>query len=258
MAKKILVWGVGWLGLPLVKHLQESDFQVCCLTRSADKKALLTSTSFDALTIDELLEGPNYFADCEVFIVTVPPVADSSLFDKLSSLLNNLPNECQVIYTSSTGIYKNFDGLINEKSELDSTSSVYKMEGFLQKNRPQNLTILRLGGLIGPKRHPVHFLAKKSINTNPSQAVNLVQQIDVIKLVSFFTDIKKSGIFNVCSPEHPSRKEYYSRAAQEFGLASLSFENDEHQSGKIVDTKKIAELFPNFTFTSIYDFEKCR
>ena len=58
--------------------------------------------------------------------------------------------------------YKNIDGLINEKSELDSTSSVYKMEGFLQKNRPQNLTILRLGGLIGPKRHPVHFLAKKS------------------------------------------------------------------------------------------------
>jgi hypothetical protein len=88
--------------------------------------------------------------------------------------------------------------------------------------------------------------------------VNLVQQFDVIELVSFFTDIKKSGIFNVCSLEHPNRKEYYSRAAQEFGLASLSFENDEHQSGKIVDTKIIAELFPNFTFTSIYDFEKCR
>ena len=258
MTKKILVWGVGWLGLPLVKYLKESGFQVCCLTRSADKKALLTSASFDALTIDELLEGPNYFADCNVFILTIPPVADSSFFDKLFSLFNNLPNECQVIYTSSTGIYKNFDGLINEKSELDSTSSVYKMEGFLQKNRPQNLTILRLGGLIGPKRHPVHFLAKKSVNVNPNQVVNLVQQIDVIKLLSFFSVSKKSGIVNICSHEHPTRKEYYSYAAKEFGLATLSFENDEHQSGKIVDTKKIAELFPNFTFTSIYDFEKCR
>lgn len=258
MSNNILLWGVGWLGFPLAKHLNEIDNKICCITRNQDKKEFLASHALEARIIDEVLEESYNISQFDVFILTIPPVSDLVFFDKLSYLLNNLPNQCQVIYTSSTGIYKDFNGLVNENSELDSTTGVFKVEGFIQNKRIQNTTILRLGGLIGPKRHPVHFLAKKSINTNPSQVVNLVQQTDVIELVSSFTDAKKSGIFNVCSAEHPSRKEYYTQAAQVFGINPLSFENDEHRSGKIVNTKKLTELFPRFTFSSIYDFEKCK
>lgn len=258
MSKNILIWGVGWLGLPLAKHLHEAQCKVCCITRNLNKKEFLTSLALEARTIDEFIDDSYNLSQFDVFILTIPPVSDLAFFDYLSYLLNNLPDKCQVIYTSSTGIYKNLDGLINEDSVLDSTTGVFKVEEFIQNNRSQNLTILRLSGLIGPKRHPVHFLAKKSINTNPSQAVNLIQQIDVIKIIELFIETKELGIFNISSPEHPSRKEYYSCAAKEFSLNSLSFENDEHQSGKIVDAKKLVKLFPNFTFTSIDDFEKCR
>jgi nucleoside-diphosphate-sugar epimerase len=258
MSKNIFLWGAGWLGLPLAKSISESSNKVSCITRSREKKNFLISHSLNATTIDELVHEPQVLKKCDVFIVTVPPVAEFSFNESLSFFLKFLPQDCHVIHISSTGIYKNSDGLKDENSEIDSTKGVYQSEDFLQKNNHQNLTILRLGGLIGPKRHPVHFLAKKTVNENPNQVVNLVQQIDVIRIVLYFIESKKSGIFNVCSPEHPTRKEYYNLAAKAFGLKSLSFENDEHQSGKIVDTKKLVGLFPDFTFNSIYDFEKCK
>lgn len=258
MSKNILLWGVGWLGLPLVKHLNENENKFYCITRNLDKINFLSSIDVYATTTDELFHAPKNLSQFDVFIITVPPTSDISFFNVLSKILNSLSDECQVIYTSSTGIYKNVNGLVNEKSELDSTSGVFKVEEFIQNKRVHNLTILRLSGLIGPKRHPVHFLAKKSINTNPSQVVNLIQQIDVIRIIELFIEKKELGIFNISSAEHPTRIEYYSQAAHEFGVNPLSFESDEHQSGKIVDIKKWVELFPYFTFTSIYDFEKCR
>ena len=258
MSQNVFLWGAGWLGLPLSKSISESGNNVSCITRSCGKKNFLIAHSLNATTIDELVHEPKVLKKCDVFIITVPPVAELSFDESLSFFLKFLPQYCHVIYTSSTGIYKNSNGLINENSEKDSIKDVFQIEDFLQKQKSQSLTILRLGGLIGPKRHPVHFLAKKTVNENPNQVVNLVQQIDVIQVVLYFIESKKSGIFNVCSPEHPTRKEYYNLAAKAFGLKSLSFENDEHQSGKIVDTKKLVGLFPDFTFNSIYDFEKCK
>jgi nucleoside-diphosphate-sugar epimerase len=258
MANNILVWGVGWLGLPLVKKLKETCNNICCITRSSEKIELLNKYSFQAVTVDEFIDNTIFLKDFDVFILTTPPVEDPSFFEMLSLILTFLPNDCQVIYTSSTGIYKNSDGLLNETSEIDVKSNAYQTEVFLSKKRNQNLTILRLGGLIGPKRHPVHFLAKKSVNTNPNQVVNLIQQIDVIRVIKLFIDIKKSGIYNVCSPEHPTRKEYYEFASREFELDKLIFDTDEHQSGKLISSNKLTELFPDFTFTSIYDIEKCK
>jgi len=258
MTKKILVWGVGWLGFPLVKSLKEYNHKVICITRNAEKKQLLSSNFLDVFLVGELRENLGYLSECDVFILTIPPSIDAAFNDALSLILSSLSPDCHVIYTSSTGIYKNSNGLIDETAELDLKSSVFQTEDFLHKQSIDNLSILRLGGLIGPKRHPVHFLAKKEINSNPDQVVNLIQQEDVIEVILRIIETKTTGIFNVCSSEHPVRKEYYNSAAKVFGLNSLSFENDEHQSGKIVDTKKLRGLFPNITFTSIYDFEKCR
>lgn len=258
MSQNVFLWGAGWLGLPLAKSISESGNNVSCITRSSEKKNFLISLSLNAITLDELVDEPEILKKCDVLIVTVPPVAEFSFYESLSFFLKSLPYYCHVIYTGSTGIYKNPEGLIDENSEIDSIKGVFQIEDFLQKQIHQNLTILRLGGLIGPKRHPVHFLVKKPVNENPNQVVNLVQQIDVIKVVLYFINSKKSGIFNVCSPEHPTRKEYYNLAAKAFGLRPISFENDEHQSGKIVDIKKLVELIPDHTFNSIYDFEKCK
>ena len=256
--KKIVIWGAGWLGLPLAKSLQSVNNQVVCITRSPDKKEYLRSINIDAVSMDELIGNPAEVEDCNVLIVSVPPSADTTFYEALDFVLKTLPINAQVIYTSSTGIYKNKNGLVDENSEIETTSKVYQTEQFLLTRKFNKITILRLGGLIGPKRHPVHYLAKNTINSCPHQLVNLIQQKDVIDLIQLFIETKITGVFNVCSAEHPTRQEYYTLAAKTFNLGNLLFEMDVNQTGKVIDTRKLIELFPTYTFTSIYDFEKCK
>lgn len=258
MPEKVLIWGIGWLGLPLARNIQSIGYQICCITRNIEKKESLIGSSLEALTIDDLLASPNYLSDCDVFILTVPPSEDSNFLEQLSLVLKYLPDKTQVVYTSSTGIYKNSNGFVDENSMTDSSSSIFSIEELLQNNRKQNLVILRLGGLIGPERHPIHFLAKKSVNENPNQAVNLIQQSDVIEIVMLFIESKKSGIFNLCSNEHPSRKDYYSHSAKVWGYKPLVFSEGNKDIGKIVQTNKFVAYFPKFNFTSIYEFQYCK
>jgi nucleoside-diphosphate-sugar epimerase len=168
-----------------------------------------------------------------------------------------LPVATHLIYTSSIGVYFSTPGVVDENSLIDETHAVAQIEKLISVAKSGNSTILRLGGLIGPKRHPVHFLAKRSQNSNPGQAVNLVQQQDVVRVIELFVQNPTFGTFNVCSSEHPTRKEYYNEAATAFGLEPISFENSTNESGKIVDSSKLERLFPAGISTSIYDFERC-
>ena len=258
MPKKIIVWGIGWLGLPLVKELQDANNEVICITRSVDKKEYLKSINVKSLFFEEVLVDPTSIQECDVFIIAIPPTVEAIFFETLYLFLNSLPNHAHLIYTSSTGIYENRDGLVDENSELDKSSKVYQTEHFLKNRKFKNTTILRLGGLIGPKRHPVHFLAKNTMNSCPNQVVNLIHQQDVINLIQVFIERKTLGIFNICSVEHPTRKDYYTSAAETFKLGELLFESDVFKTGKIIDTTKLLKLLPTYTFTSIFDFEKCK
>ena len=258
MSKKIIVWGVGWLGLPVVNQLLKENHNIVCLTRNISKKIDLINQGIESLSIEEILKNQDILKTCESFILTVPPVNDSFFFETLLTILNSLPKDVQFIYTSSTGIYQDINGEVDEDSALDSTSKVYLTEQFLQLNKPENLTILRLGGLIGPKRHPIRYLIKNPINSSPLQVVNLIQQQDVIEVICLLVKTKIRGIYNICSPEHPKRKDYYSKAAIALEMGKLIFETESSKTGKIVKSKKIKTILPTFNFSSIYDFEKCK
>lgn len=258
MPKKIIVWGVGWLGLPLVSQLLKENHHVVCLTRNISKKNDLINKGIECLSIDELVKNQSILKTCDSFILTVPPVNDSFFFETLLLILESLPKDAHFIYTSSIGIYQDINGEVDEDSVLDSTSKVYQTEQFLQLNKSENLTILRLGGLIGPKRHPIHYLIKNPTNVSPLQVVNLIQQQDVNEIICFLIKTKFLGVYNVCSPLHPTRKDYYSKAAEALDLGNVIFETNSSQTGKIVKSKKIETILPTFDFSSIYDFEKCK
>jgi hypothetical protein len=88
--------------------------------------------------------------------------------------------------------------------------------------------------------------------------VNLVQQSDVIEVISRIIQNPIPGIYNFCSDEHPSRKDYYNQAAAVFGLNELSFDNINSERGKIIDSKKIRQVYQMNEFTSICNFERCK
>jgi nucleoside-diphosphate-sugar epimerase len=258
MSKNTVIWGAGWLGIPLAKSLKRGGHSVFCITRSEEKKELLASSGIDASTIEQFQLNSELVSQCSTFIIALPPVIEYDFLEQLKQTIQLLPAASHLIYTSSIGVYPSATGVVDENSPIDETHAVAQFEKIISTSKPDKCTILRLGGLIGPKRHPVHFLAKRNQNSHPGQVVNLVQQQDVIRVIESFVLNPTVGIFNVCSSEHPTRKEYYKEAATAFGLERISFENSSNEPGKIVNSSKLERFFPLIVSTSIYNFERCK
>jgi nucleoside-diphosphate-sugar epimerase len=258
MKNTIVLWGVGWLGIPLAQSLQKAGNSVWCITRSEEKKLFLASNGIHAESIEGFQKNHELISICSTFIIALPPVKDSDFLEQMKQTIQLLPAETHIIYTSSIGVYLPTSGLVDENSPIDETHDVTQIEKLVSTYKPNKSTILRLGGLIGPKRHPVHFLAKRNQNVNPNQVVNLVHQEDVTRVIEAFVEKPTFGIFNVCSSQHPSRKDYYNEAANAFDLEPIGFEKSTSEKGKIVDSSKLVQLFPAVFSMSIQHFESCK
>ena len=258
MGNNIVIWGVGWLGIPLAKSLKNEGHSVWCITRSEEKKTLLASNGIHATSIEGFQKNHELVSTCSTLIIALPPIKDSDFLEQMKQTIQLLTANTHLIYTSSIGVYLPTSGRVDENSPIDETHAVAQFEKIISVAKSDNLTILRLGGLIGPKRHPVHFLAKRNQNSNPQQVVNLVHQEDVIRVIEAIVEKPTFGIFNVCSYEHPSRMDYYNEAANAFGLEPIEFEKSTSEKGKIVHSSKLELLFPSVISTSIYNFDSCK
>ncbi len=258
MKNSIVLWGVGWLGIPLAQSLQKARNSVWCITRNEEKKAFLASHGIHASTLEVFQQNGPLVSTCSTFIIALPPTKDSDFLEQMKKTVQLLPANAHLIYTSSIGVYLPTSGLVDENSPIDETHAVAQFEKIISVAKSDNLTILRLGGLIGPKRHPVHFLAKRNQNVNPDQVVNLVHQEDVIRVIKAMVQTPFFGVFNVCSSEHSTRIDYYNQAAEAVGLGPILFEKSNSEKGKIVDSSKLVRLFPNTFSVSIYHFESCK
>ncbi|WNH12488.1 uroporphyrinogen-III C-methyltransferase [Thalassobellus suaedae] len=162
-------------------------------------------------------------------------------------------------------MYQNTNGLINETidcvPEKASGNALIKAEYLLQKHFGKNLTILRLAGLIGVKRHPGGFLANKKQLKNPNVPVNLIHQKDAIGLIEAVLEQNCFGeIINGCADEHPKRKAYYEKAAILLNLPAPIFETEIKERYKVIDNSKSNSLLnykyqfsnPEWIFTKAY------
>ena len=258
MEKTIVLWGVGWLGIPLAQSLQKAGNSVWCITRSEEKKLFLASKGIHAESIEGFQQNGPLISICSTFIIALPPTKDSDFLEQMKQTIQLLPAETHIIYTSSIGVYLPTSGLVDENSPIDETYAVAQIEKLVSACKPDKSTILRLGGLIGPKRHPVHFLAKRNQNSNPNQVVNLVHQEDVIRVIEAMVQTPFFGVFNVCSSEHPTRIDYYNQAAEAVGLGPILFEKSTSEKGKTIDSSKLVQLFPAVFSMSIQHFESCK
>jgi nucleoside-diphosphate-sugar epimerase len=174
----------------------------------------------------------------------------------ISSLLSAFSTTTRVIFLSSTGVYANSTGRVSEESALIQEHPLVVAENIIL--HASNWCILRLGGLIGPKRHPIHSLIKKVAPLNDGDSpVNLVHSHDVIQAIKMIVNQKvNEKIFTICNPEHPCRHDYYGLAARYFYDKDLAF--DKGIPGKYVDGSAI-ENYGAYKYTSsIYNFDECK
>jgi nucleoside-diphosphate-sugar epimerase len=245
---KISILGCGWLGLPLGKFLVEQGHAVKGSTTSEEKIPLLESVGIDPFLIKfspETIGNISQFLDSEILIICIPPRAgkfgENFHVQQIQSLIENLATSSikSIIYTSSTSVYPELNREMNEDDEVLENHALIKVENLL-KSLPQNITILRCGGLMGGERIPAKYFTGKTINTGQIP-VNYVHQDDVIQIVTMILEKDFwNETFNVVSPEHPVREEVYLKNCEEFGFEKPIFEEPtEPIPYKIISPQKL-------------------
>lgn len=248
---KIAIVGYGWLGLPLAKSLMQENYHIIGTSTSQDKVDRLNSEGLNTFQFSGELskELRVELINSDWVILTIPPSRNADYNSVLVEIVHAVSNSCQVIFTSSIGVYQEIQGDVSEQSELKEDHPVTKAERFLQDELENRLTILRLGGLIGGERHPVKYLAGKYNLEGGENPVNLIQQIDVINAIkAIIKDNEIGRIFNVVYPDHPTKKEYYSEMAEKMNLQKPQFIEDKAR-GKIVDGSLITKGI-NFEYST--------
>jgi nucleoside-diphosphate-sugar epimerase len=231
----IAVIGCGWLGFPLAIELLKHGHTVYGSTTSENKFEELNSAAilpflYDGL-INKLISIPTNEIDC--LIINFPPSKSNDYPNQIAELIQQFPANCKIIFTSSTSVYQDLEGEMNENGAVKIDHAVFLAEEILRSSK-RHVTILRLAGLIGSHRHPIKFLSGKAIE-HGNMAVNLVHQDDVIAaIICVIQNNAWNKTYNVCWNEHPKKGNYYQNAAEKYGLTPpiVAFSNS---IGKSID-----------------------
>ncbi len=243
---KVLIAGAGWLGYPLFLKLTENNSNVFYTERNCKGQ------EGKCIKIDFNLDKWNLTRDYDVIVCCLPP----NKIEDYPSVIRNLTHYCKssghFIMSSSTGIYEKSIEIVTEKSALNEDSKLYLAEKELIDNF-KNFSILRFGGLIGYDRHPIKYISAKSTFDNAKSPVNLIHQDDCIAIIAEIITNKIYGIYNACSPEHPSKIEYYSKMAEKLNFPFPKVIKEGLQENKEIDSSKLLQDL-NYQFKrSIFD-----
>lgn len=260
---RIGIVGCGWFGLPLARQLLASGYVVKGTKTTSDGVNQLAQLGIESARLDlnEELEGKNlvninHVLDVDILVVNIPPKLRNLSSDaihqndyllrlsKLKTLIGDRQYQ-KFIFISTTGVYPD-DGIF-EESEInpwsDKSQILLQAETFFEQ---QNTCIVRFAGLIGNKRHPARFLSGKKGLTGGSLPVNLVHLDDCIGgIEAIIKSHQAGGIYNLVSPHHPSRSEFYTKASFALGLMPPEFTQSQNTEtdpmGKIVNGQRIVD-----------------
>ena len=257
----VSVLGCGWLGLPLAAELVQRGYRVRGSVTHVDKLGALAEVGVQGqrLELTPSLEGDtDGFFDADALVITVPPGRRKPGVEvrypaQIAAALAATPVATQLILTGSTSVYPNLERVVTEADAGDAEPSIsasgraiLRAEGLL---RQRNGVTLRLAGLYGYNRQPGRRLAGRDV-TGGDAPVNLVHRDDVVQAILRVLETNLRGAtLNVCAPQHPTRREVYTRQAERLGLAAPNFVAPQQQGYKLVSS---GALVTTLGFTFLY------
>lgn len=254
---QIGVLGCGWLGLPLARRLAESGYRVTGSTTRTAQFEVLRASGIQPVLFDfsnsPVAEAEALF-QAEWLIIAVPPSGIE--LNKLKDLLKSAKQGPlrQIILISSTGIYRDTNSLITEEdlTALDTTSKLFAIEELITSFPELNPVILRMAGLMGYDRQPVRYGQSPKVRANPNGRTNMIHRDDAIEIVQrVISKTCSATTFNCCADEHPTKREFYTRLAQQNGLEPPVFDLVRNDSFKLISNKKVKEALV-FQFQDLY------
>ncbi|MCM0059785.1 MAG: epimerase [Algoriphagus sp.] len=262
--KKVSIIGLGWLGEATALLLQKQGYLVLGSSTRAEKVELLRKKGLDAVhfALDPEPKGTDYsrLFDSEILVVTLPPRSrqgdGEAYLQQLASLRDLVANSAvkQVIFISSTGIYPNENKAApyTEEEEIaESTAGnvlLFRAEALMGTSPTYDLTVLRMGGLMGEDRIPGTYFAGKEQVVGHTR-VNFIHQEDAAALIAWVIRQELwNQTFNGVAPKHPLRREVYQHNASSLGIPlPASFQDAaEEEVGRLVSSEKIVST--GFTF----------
>ena len=261
VSKIIAILGCGWLGLPLAEYLLSIGHQVKGSTTSEDKLKIMKSKKITPfllqITEDGILGDLKFFDSVDVLIIAVPPGLRTNPNRRFDLIIEHCKEACliskikEVVFISSTSVYGNKSRIITEESSLlpetNSGNQLAICEKIFQREYRFSTTILRMGGLIGEQRHPIHQLSKKDYVNNPKGGINLIHLTDCIFIISKLINKPiKENVYNCVTPYHPSREKYYTKMASIIGCKPPAFRAFDESDRQISSEKIIHHL--NYEF----------
>ncbi|MGL2993102.1 SDR family oxidoreductase [Flavobacterium sp. TSSA_36] len=255
---QISILGCGWLGLPLAKDLVKNGLLVKGSTTSSSKLAHIEKLGVLPFLMElqpNAIDGDitTFLMGSEILIIDIPPKLRSNnsedFVGKMQTLIPFIEQSDvqNVLFVSSTSVYGEANDVVTETTPLNPDSEggrqLVLVEQLLQSNPHFQTTILRFGGLVGPDRNPVRFLAGKENLPNAKAPINFIHQADCIGIIQKIIGLNCwNETFNAVSPYHPSREEYYTKKAIEWQLVAPTFDRTLAGRGKRISSDKLQTI----------------
>lgn len=241
MSRCIGILGCGWLGTPLATSLLERGYEIRGTTTKEEKCYALEELGVQAFHIylsQTGVRGPveSFLKGLNCLIVNIPPGLMNQPDADFVSRIRHLENAAshagipRVFFVSSTSVFGSGQGIVTEAitpdPETNSGQQMLQAEALLLSNTSRQTVVLRLGGLLGPDRHPVLHLSGKEFSFGGNLSVNLIRLGDALgALQHLVADQEASGVYHGVYPEHPPRRDYYASEARFFGIPPPVFKD---------------------------------
>lgn len=235
MKRTISILGCGWLGFPLAEKLIERGYTVKGSTTSKEKIPAFTEKNikpyllkFDASENYQIKKEEEGFFNCDILIINIPPrvksLGDQNHPKQINSIISYIKQNKinKVVYVSATSVYPPDCDIADEQTSISilntGNKALFEAEKLLESEPDFESLILRCGGLLGYNRIPGRYFTGKTIS-NGETPVNYIHRDDVINIIELAIEKKLfGGLYNLVAPKHPTKKEVFSKNAEDFGL----------------------------------------
>jgi len=260
---EISIVGLGWLGEPLARFFQKKGYPVKGSTTSREKAERLT---FEGIVSFPLQFNPlpfgqvqDVFVNTEVLVINIPPNTRATNKNHHISQIRavrvcaekySIP---KLIFVSATSVYPSTNQIAEESDvlTLENTDNpvLLEAENLLWKDKSYDLTVVRLGGLLGDDRIPGKYFSNKE-NVPGDAPVNYIYRNDAVRLLDWIIEKQLwNQTFNGVAPMHPSRREVYELNAKLCKFPPpLSYEQPTTSHWKEISSKKIIKTGFVFDF----------
>ncbi|HEY9744274.1 MAG TPA: SDR family oxidoreductase [Coleofasciculaceae cyanobacterium] len=237
----VAIIGCGYVGKAITQYWrQELGFVVTATTTTPERVASLEAYAQRVVVVkgDDPASLLSVLQDQETVLLSIG-AKSANVYEQtylhsaqtLVSVLKQVPEVRQLIYTGSYAVYGDQDGKwVEESSPIAPANSngqiLAETEQVLLSAASDNLNvcILRLGGIYGPGRELVKIFGRVAGTTRPgdgSDATNWIHLDDIVAAIEFARRHRLQGIYNLVDDAHLTNRELLDRVCEQHHLPKI-------------------------------------